>query len=63
MTQRKIKMELSVGDYVVVRTNHGELFTKVTKLNSKTLRVRIQVAGKFKYIKRHYTDILEVVDF
>ena len=54
-------IEVSVGDWVVARTNRGNIDAIVTKINNKTLVVRMQIAGKFKYIKRRYSDILEVV--
>jgi len=53
--------QVEVGNWVVVRTNRGNVEGIVSKVNWKTFQVRLQVAGKHKFIDRHNNDLVEVV--
>lgn len=56
-------MQCNLGDWVVCNTNNDTIEGKVTKINKKTFWVRLQIAGKFKFVKRQIHQLVEVIDF
>lgn len=52
-----------VGDWVVTRVNGGTIEGTVHKLNPKRFIIRLQIAGKYKYVTRRYTDLIEIIEF
>lgn len=52
---------MNIDDWVAVRTNKKEIQGIVSKVNSKTFWVRIQIAGKYSYIKRRNSDLIEIL--
>ena len=58
-----VELEASEGDWVVARVNGGTIEGTLHKINPKRFIVRLQVAGKFKYVTKRHRDLLEVVEF
>lgn len=54
---------MEIGNWVVVKTNHGNIEGIVTKVNTLTFIIRLQIAGQYKFIKQGFHNLVEIIDF